>query len=518
MRFALALLLSAVCFGQHHISLQSPNIQQTIDYVAGDPLYPAAGGDTYFWSAVAPWNKGLGGVTVESNGAGYTSDPTMSVANCSGYTATFVRAAGKLVRVDIAITATGTCTTGSHAVTFSGGGASVQATGAALPVIIGSLNDGTAYTIGYSGYCGTENVNLQRLTSWSVANPLNTRIDGLNCMTSYGSGYDQPAGWGGSYGPGSGGTDATWKSRAPVFVGGNLILPVLRQQHAGAYMGDSTWILSPDLGQHWCNPYHYMTHSGAPGCDSSNWDANGDAPSYTTGYSQSMLFQGTGLNTNPFAEIYPLDFGQDGVKSTPPDSICDPAVNMCFHGTQQGNQLRYFGYVPLASLMDRTAIKIYTASSAGTNCNSPGSFSSYTSLASATSIQSSGDANKYFGTAYIPAFQSYLLAGYYQSSGQFGSVFGDSLSVCGPVAQIVTNGVVSNYPMAGLNWGGFLTPMTYLGYVANGDGTVTVWTAENTQPPYLGTYSGGSPSWFKFILRGISTGLFPLPSPVGLAR
>src|SRR5207245_2081289 len=65
----------------------------------------------------------------------------------------------------------------------------------------------------------------------------------------------------------------------PFSKAGILYLPVERQISQGnSAIHDATFIMSPDSGAHWCNPYTWANRAGGPGCDSSNWKADGDAP------------------------------------------------------------------------------------------------------------------------------------------------------------------------------------------------------------------------------------------------
>jgi hypothetical protein len=147
------------------------------------------------------------------------------------------------------------------------GAGNVTITGA----VIAMINDGIALG-------GNGNITLYRLNTLDVSNPANIRTTLVNAMSSFGTGSEvnAPVGW---YGKATSNNltyyNANWKSGPIESVGGWLILPVIRQG-VGVYNAhDSTLVASPDGGAHWCNPYTFFHHIGSPGCDATNWDANG---------------------------------------------------------------------------------------------------------------------------------------------------------------------------------------------------------------------------------------------------
>src|SRR5260370_10985377 len=178
--------------------------------------------------------------------------------------------------------ASGYCVGGSHVGgdTYYGTGWLPNASG--LPVknglpIVGAINDFTFGTI-----CGG-NVALLQLDTFNWSSPSASHITKINCMSSFGvqgGASDAPAGWHGHLtSSDSVGNAGTWKSRVPFSKDGILYLPVERQISAGgASVHDATFVMSPDSGKHWCNPYTYANRVGGRGCDSSNWAADGDAP------------------------------------------------------------------------------------------------------------------------------------------------------------------------------------------------------------------------------------------------
>ena len=203
--------------------------------------------------------------------------------------------------------------------------------------IVGTLNDWS-----FAGCSG--NVGVAQLDTFSWSTPTASHITKVNCMTSFGTApgaSDAPAGWNGHLtSSDSVGYAGTWKSRAPFSKGGIIYVPVERQISAGgASVHDATFIMSPDSGKHWCNPYTYANRVGGPGCDSSNWQADGDAPkcgatssstpctnaAYLDATHSSIMWQALPTTVDNWAWVnYAYQDGQ-----TPPAGIgdgCDPAT------------------------------------------------------------------------------------------------------------------------------------------------------------------------------------------------
>ena len=233
--------------------------------------------------------------------------------------------------------------------------------------IVGTINDFNLGTI-----CGG-NLALLQLDTFSWSSPTASHITKINCMPSFGvqgGASDAPAGWYGHLtSSDSVGNAGTWKSRVPFSKGGILYLPVERQISAGgASVHDATFIMSPDSGQHWCNPYTYANHAGSPGCDSSNWAADGDAPKcdaassstpctnagYLTSTHSSIMWKAMPYTAENWNWV---NYGyQDG--GTAPTGIndgCDPATYTCFM-LSDGSLAR----TPNASIMDSSAWTYYT--------------------------------------------------------------------------------------------------------------------------------------------------------------
>src|SRR5260370_31027086 len=133
---------------------------------------------------------------------------------------------------------------------------------------------------------------------------------------------------------------------------------------------DATIITSPDGGKHWCNPFTYAYRSGGPGCDSTNWDANGDPPicgstasnipcsdpQYTDSSHSAMMWKAM------LGESWDwINYGfRDG--QTPPTGVndgCDPATYVCFFRAVTGEVAR----VPIAGILDISAWEYFTCPS-----------------------------------------------------------------------------------------------------------------------------------------------------------
>jgi hypothetical protein len=220
------------------------------------------------------------------------------------------------------------------------------ANAAGLPVttgmpIIGTLNDG------FSTNCSM-NLGVFQLVAFTWANRNASSISEVNCMTSFGTNgaTNAPAGW---FGHCASGDDSTatvcgWKSRSPFAKGGLLYLPVARQVGPGTPRAhDATMIVSPDSGAHWCNPYTIANRAGSPGCDSSNWQANGDAPlcgsvnasggsnCLDAKYPGGIMWPNMAVS-NLGVPLYNWNFyqyGQDGNLPTGVGGDCDPATYTC---------------------------------------------------------------------------------------------------------------------------------------------------------------------------------------------
>ena len=349
-----------------------------------------------------------------------------------------------------------------------------------LPVV-GTINDWNF------GPCGG-NIGIVQLDTFSWPAPAASHMTLVNCLTSYGTvpaASDSPAGWKAMLTSGdSSAADGTWKSRHPFSKGGILYLPVERQIAAGNQsIHDGTFIMSPDAGKHWCNPYTYFNHSGSPGCDSSDWRADGDAPkcdaasssvpctnaAYIDSTHSSMMWKALPMGTENWLWV---NYGyQDG--QTPPSGVtdgCDPATYVCFFMID-GSVAR----VPNASILDVSAWE-YSVGSTWTT-----TFSSRVPVLAATYA---GSATNTFapvlgGVMWLKEFGSYLMAANIES--HLG--FYQSLRIQGPWLPVFSN------PLADHPVNGFVSPAPGLGY-----------TVVSTNPPHIqlatasNSYEGGSGS------------------------
>lgn len=210
-----------------------------------------------------------------------------------------------------------------------------------LPVVH-TLNDAS-----FDALCGSftsRNIIVSQLDTWSWATPTASHMTGINCMDSYGSGgaSNSPSGWTGALtSSDSSGLIGTWKSRTPFVRSGILYLPVERQIQTGApSVHDSTMIMSPDGGLHWCNPYTLYNVGTSPGvCNSSKWQADGDAPKCANGGTASNPCTDTGYtdSTHPSIMWKAMGFGtenwywvnygnQDGATPPTPNDGSDPST------------------------------------------------------------------------------------------------------------------------------------------------------------------------------------------------
>ena len=137
--------------------------------------------------------------------------------------------------------------------------------------IVGTIND---YSLASPGPGIDGNIAILQLDTFNWSTSLASHVQVVNGMQSYGTSsasHNQPAGWFGALTSGDGITLGTWKNRTIFSIGGKLYLPVERQYSPGdPSVHDATFIMSPDSGAHWCNPYTYWQHATTAGCDSSN--------------------------------------------------------------------------------------------------------------------------------------------------------------------------------------------------------------------------------------------------------
>lgn len=332
----------------------------------------------------------------------------------------------------------------------SANGAGTPTPSQGLPVptglpIVGTFNDG------HAGTCNG-NVGLLQLDTWDFNNPNASHISIINCMASYSEGENTGARrwvWNNtSSDPAASVGDNSWKSRVMFSKGGYLYLPVERQIHAGgASVHDATIIVSPDSGAHWCNPYTFAYRSGGPGCDATNWQADGDAPycvasglsqpcthdQYTDtshggahsalmwkalGSSSSTPSLPTGAGGENWAVINPgMQDGQPYPSNM--TGVFDPSVNTCFM-LMPGDAA--VACVPNASIMDISAWKYYYCPtlSEGSRCNpeDPANWTSNFALRTKplylgfTGTWQGGIFMNPYTLMFVKEFGSYLMLGY----------------------------------------------------------------------------------------------------------
>jgi hypothetical protein len=380
-----------------------------------------------------------------------------------------------------------------------------------LPVI-GTIND---YNWGslWSG-----NIAVIQLDRWSWSAPTASHMSMINSMQDYGTSggaHDNPAGWHGALTSGDGQTLGTWKNRTPFASGGNIYLPVERQFSPGdPSVHDATYIMSPDGGKHWCNPYTYWHHTGSPGCDSSNWDAtanHGDAPrcdaptdsthacanaAYLDSTHSSVLFKAFDYGLDNWTLIN-YQF-QDG--SSPPAGVtdgCDPNAYICFFA-QDGSIARV--PLPATNIMNRSQWSFYTCPAITQSYRCPGSSSSsWTS----TFANRTGTwfKNWYLatyhaaktivlGASYFSEFKGYLLSGQCMTSpNSLDFLWGPA--PYGPFTLIAKTSPDPAFP----NASGFFVPSPALGK-----------TVVSTSPPHVqvtystNSYEGGSGSPHMYMV------------------
>lgn len=373
-----------------------------------------------------------------------------------------------------------------------------------LPVV-GTINDFTLKG------CGG-NIAVLQLDTWSWAAPTASHITSVNCMASYGTapgGIDVPVGWKGHLTSSDASGNGSWKSRAPFSKGGVLYLPVERQIPAGGQgIHDASFLMSPDSGKHWCNPYS-LHHGTTPGtCDSSNWDATGDAPkcdatststpcanaAYLDAVHSSIMWKALPSGTENWSWV---NYGyQDG--QTPPSGIndgCDPATYTCFMLMSQDGSL---ARVPNTSnILDISAWQYYTCPAVTENYRCSGSdpaswTSDFTNRTSVMYLTCTGCTfnptfvNPYT-IIYLKEFHSYLMVAQ-------GTVFAQAPNIQGPWTTAFRAGpsslVVAN----------FYSSSPALGY-----------NVISTNPPHIqltlnaNSYSGGQGSP-QFVLEDLVLG------------
>ena len=266
--------------------------------------------------------------------------------------------------------------------------------------IYGSYNDG-------SGCPGGGNIAFLELTVLDWSTKSNTHVNCVNSMSSFGTAVNQPAGW----------SDGNaWKSYNPTSYNGVIYWPVNRQEQSNpwnAYM--STMMMSPDRGVHWCNPATWAAHTGSAGCDSSNWQANGDAPPNS---STGMMWGSVGVKTNPMARPVRVQFCQDETCTGMPFDADNYLYFDSMDGTNGPTQYGVTMYAACvakspAAIMDATQWWYHTTGNA--TCGDPASWTH--NIASAVPVAQQKLAGTNFfqypsSILYIAAAKQFLMFSY----------------------------------------------------------------------------------------------------------
>lgn len=348
-----------------------------------------------------------------------------------------------------------------------------------LPVV-GTINDGH-----FNNACSGASFNIAvvQFDTWSWATPNASHITAINCMTSFGTGAakDTPVGWNGVLTSADGQTLGTWKSRTPFSRGGIIYLPVERQFSPGdPSVHDATIIQSPDGGKHWCNPYTLFNVGSNPGvCDSSKWQATGDAPvcgaasnavpcanaGYTDATHSSIMWKGFPYGTENW---YWVNYGyQDGGTAPVTTDGTDPSTYDYF--------MSYDGSLARVAksdiLQDISKWQYYTCPSISQSLRcSPGVSGNWTStFASRTGTfylsyylgPFEESFTQLFGSIYLPEFKAYIRTGVIQPSPDAFDIQW-SPSLTGPWTLVSRNSVQSTM------WGSFFSPSPALGYTVVG--------------------------------------------------
>ncbi len=309
--------------------------------------------------------------------------------------------------------------------------------------IVGSVND--------SANCS--NMGVMQLDVYDWNNPNAAHVQEVNCVTSLSStslSDGAPGLWqsqattnGASFG------DVVWHNRAPFSRNGILYFPIERQIHSGAStIHDASYIESTDSGQHWCNPYTLFNVGTNPGvCNSSKWQANGDAPlcgaaaggfqpctatDYVDATHSSVMWQPvnskSGVDTGVENWII-VDFANQDCTPFPScanlpanvgvESGCDPSLYNCFMGLPGEGSV---GRVPVgSSILDITAWQYYTCPTITLqfrcdpkdNANWTSTYANRTStLELAYSVSTfNGPIPSPYTVTYIKEFKMYVLSG-----------------------------------------------------------------------------------------------------------
>jgi hypothetical protein len=185
--------------------------------------------------------------------------------------------------------------------------------------IIANYNDGSGFG------CTTVDACLYRMLTYDPTGVSAATFANVNTFSSYGvfngDCYD---------GAGVG----TPKTRAPFSLPGLLFQSAVCLTHGTYTPRQAGIIVSPDGGAHWCNWKTYQAHTTSPGCDSSNWVANGDFPVDAAG------FQWPATSNNKAGYMQAIDvMCQDFTTSCPTLPAPLDESYLYFHASNNGSSV-----------------------------------------------------------------------------------------------------------------------------------------------------------------------------------
>lgn len=352
--------------------------------------------------------------------------------------------------------------------------------------IVATVNDATTTVCS-----GGVNIGVIQMAGFSWTNRNAGYFGDINCMFSYGSSINEPAGWFGHCTNGDDGTQGCgWKSRTPFVQGGKLYLPVERQISSGSTtVHDATMIRSDDGGLTWRNPATIAASGAAV--------SNGDAPlcgavnnsigsnCLAASYAGSIMWSAMPFE---FSAWNAIQYGQDG--ATMPSGVldgCDPNTYRCFFSGEQEMAIARVLITDLPNL-NVANWQYYTCPNLSDSFRCSGLLSSsWTStLANRSSTLYGVDPtrrsasyysihNGIFGMAYIKEFHAYLATGYSNWGGDSAPIYFWAPAPYGPWVQVAV-APPTNYSAAPTNsfFPGFFSPSLAMPY-----------TVISTNPPHV---------------------------------
>ena len=305
--------------------------------------------------------------------------------------------------------------------------------------IVGTLNDFNSRTC--SG-----NVMVIQMAEFSWAARNASRVYEVNCLSSFNSGSNAPAGWFGHCTSGDNGTSngCVWHTRSPFVRSGMLYLPVSRQAPAGSpNIRDATFIMSADGGATWKNP-NTVAMGGpasatgdAPLCGAANGSA-GSACTDST-YAASIMWPAVTGNMVAWQAVqYGQDWGGASPTTTMPPGVddgCDPTTYTCFIGDPLDRSLMRVLNSDLP-LLDKSKYQYYTCPAITDTYRCPGNApASWTSTYADRTQIGPGIKSAIWSNpvAYIREFKSYLMLG----GIDHGMIFATAPTIQGPWQYVV---------------------------------------------------------------------------------